>query len=156
VLRFGEALKRYWKRRQHERADALRHAGVEQVRADCRYRVNAEQQDQERCHQRSAADPGHSDKRADAEAGERIERKHLTDDIYPGAFEPRQNLGVRSFAKQQAGQSHRIGALRTAHKKRRVAAVSAMQLEQRIRGLSACEAIAVKFIREPIAVEAEP
>jgi hypothetical protein len=67
VLRFGAALKRYRKRRLHERADALRHAGVEQVRADCRYRVNAEQQDQERRHQRSAADPGHTDKRADAD-----------------------------------------------------------------------------------------
>ena len=49
------------------RADALRHRGVEQVRPDCRYRVNAEQQDQERRDQRSAADPGHTDKRADAD-----------------------------------------------------------------------------------------
>jgi hypothetical protein len=46
-------------------------------------------------------------------------------------------------------------ALRTARKKPRVAAVLAMHLE-RIRGLLACEAIALKYIGEPIAVEAQP
>jgi hypothetical protein len=59
-----------------QRADALRNGGVEQIRTDSRYRVNAEQQYQERRHQRTPTDPRHSDKGADAEAGQRIDRQH--------------------------------------------------------------------------------
>ena len=37
-------------------------------------RMNAEQQDQERGHQRAAADAGHADQHADGEPGQRIKR----------------------------------------------------------------------------------
>ena len=55
-------------------ADALGHRCVEQICADGGRRVEAEQQDQQRRHQRAAADPGEADERPDEDAGERIER----------------------------------------------------------------------------------
>jgi hypothetical protein len=42
----------------HERANALPHAGVDQVRAECRYRVNAEPQDRATSSARTSATGG--------------------------------------------------------------------------------------------------
>ena len=58
----------------HQRAAGLGRGGVEQVGADRRRGMDAEQQDEQRRHQRAAADAGHADQRADDEARKRIER----------------------------------------------------------------------------------
>ena len=60
-------------------AAAFRRRRIEQIGADRRGGMDAEQKDQERRHQRSAADAGHADKRADGKAGydvERVDRNH--------------------------------------------------------------------------------
>ena len=49
-------------------ADGLGHGGVEDVGADRGDRLDAEDEDQQRRHQRRAAHPGHADEHADAEA----------------------------------------------------------------------------------------
>ena len=56
------------------RSDALGHRGVEQVGADRRRRMEAEQQHQHWSHQRSAPHARHSDERADQETSKRVER----------------------------------------------------------------------------------
>ena len=58
----------------HQAAAGLGGRGIEQVGADRRGRVNAEQQDEQRRHQRATADTGHSDKQADAESGRDVKR----------------------------------------------------------------------------------
>ena len=57
-------------------ADHLGQGGEPEVGADRRGRRDAEQQHQDRRHQRAAADAGHADDRADAEAGERVQAVH--------------------------------------------------------------------------------
>ena len=52
----------------HDAAAGLGRGGIEQVGADGGRRVNAEQENQERGHQRAAAHACHSDKQADAES----------------------------------------------------------------------------------------
>src|SRR5262249_47939137 len=81
-----------------DRADALRHGGVEQVCPDRRYRVNVEQQDQEWGRQRPAADPGHSHQPADTEPGQRIKREHLMHETRRRTFKLRQNLAAPTWA----------------------------------------------------------
>jgi hypothetical protein len=44
--------------------------------------MNAEQQDQDRRHQRAAANAGHSDKEADTEAAQHVEQIDVTDRIH--------------------------------------------------------------------------
>ena len=56
------------------RSDALGHRRVEQVGADRSRRMEAEQHNQHRSHQRSPAHARHSDERADEETSQRIER----------------------------------------------------------------------------------
>ena len=58
----------------HQAAAGLGGRGIEQVGADRGRRVNAEQQDQQRRHQRAAADAGHADQEADAETRSNVER----------------------------------------------------------------------------------
>jgi hypothetical protein len=49
-------------------ATSLGGSGIEEIGADrCRW-VNAEQQDQQRSHQRAAAHAGHANQKADAES----------------------------------------------------------------------------------------
>ena len=48
-------------------ADGLGHRGVEDVGADRGHRLDPEDQDQQRRHQRCAAHAGHPDEQADAE-----------------------------------------------------------------------------------------
>ena len=48
-------------------AAGLGGGGIEQIRTDGCRRVDAKQQDQQRRHQRAAADAGHPDQQADAE-----------------------------------------------------------------------------------------
>ena len=66
----------------------LGQAGVEQIGPNGGRRVNPEQQHKERRHQRTAADAGEADQRADGEAGRRVERvdqmKHVGHGIPSG------------------------------------------------------------------------
>ena len=55
-------------------SQTLSRRGIEQVGADCTRRVNPEQQDQHRRHQRPAANAGQPDKRTHAKARQRIKR----------------------------------------------------------------------------------
>src|ERR1700761_8411912 len=55
-------------------ADGLGGGGIEEVGADGGRRVNAEQQDQQRRHQRAAAHARHANQEADTETGSHIER----------------------------------------------------------------------------------
>ena len=57
----------------HDAAAGLGGGGVEQIGADRGRGVDAEQQDQQRRHQRTAADAGHADQKADAETRGDIE-----------------------------------------------------------------------------------
>jgi hypothetical protein len=47
--------------------------GIKQIRADGRCRMDAEQQDQNRRHQRTSADAGQTDQQTDGKSGKRIE-----------------------------------------------------------------------------------
>src|SRR5262249_1679587 len=58
----------------HEAATGLGGRGIEQVGSDGRRRVNAKDENQERRHQRAAADARHPDKHADAESRSNIKR----------------------------------------------------------------------------------
>ena len=58
----------------HQCPDALGGRCIEQVGPDRGGRVNAEDEDQERGHQRAAADAGHPDEQADAESRSDIKR----------------------------------------------------------------------------------
>jgi hypothetical protein len=57
----------------HHAAAGLGGGGIEQVGADRGRWMNPEQQDQQRRHERTAADAGHSDQQADAEPGGDVE-----------------------------------------------------------------------------------
>ena len=59
-----------------QRAARLGQRRVKQVGADCRRRGDAEQQHQQRRHQRAAADAGNPDDGADREAGEDLSKIH--------------------------------------------------------------------------------
>ena len=58
----------------HQAAGGLGRRGIEQVGADRGRRMNPEQHDQDRRHQRAAADAGQADQHADGEAGHRVKR----------------------------------------------------------------------------------
>src|SRR5437660_3591374 len=58
----------------HEGTAGLGHGGVEQVRAHRGCRVYTKEQDEQGCHKRSPAHPGHPDQRADAKSRERVQR----------------------------------------------------------------------------------
>jgi hypothetical protein len=58
----------------HGGAADLGEAGIEQVGADCGGRVDAEQQHQQRRHQRAAADAGETNQCADRQTRQGIER----------------------------------------------------------------------------------
>ena len=66
-------------------AERLEDRAVQDVRADGDLRVEAEEQDQDRRHQRAAAHPGHADEHADEQARERE---------LPGHVEPLARAGI--------------------------------------------------------------
>jgi hypothetical protein len=57
----------------HQAAAGLGRRGIEQIGADGGDRMHAEQQNQQRCHQRPAANAGHTDQHADNKARKRIQ-----------------------------------------------------------------------------------
>jgi hypothetical protein len=66
-----------------DRTNAFGHGRVKQVGANGSRGVEAEEQHQERSHERAAADSGHADQRADEETGEGIERIVCREDRRP-------------------------------------------------------------------------
>ena len=66
----------------HQAAGGLGRRGVEQVGADRGRRMDAEQHDQDRRHQRAAADAGQADQHADGKAGHRVKRLQRLDRVH--------------------------------------------------------------------------
>src|ERR1700690_2443873 len=60
-----------------DRAEGLEDSPVQDVRADRRLRVEAEEQDQHRGHQRASAHARHADEHADQQAGEAELPRHV-------------------------------------------------------------------------------
>src|SRR5215471_11668652 len=58
----------------HQAAAGLRGRGVEEIGSHRGRRVHAEEEDQERRHERAASNTGHADKEADGKPGKRIKR----------------------------------------------------------------------------------
>jgi hypothetical protein len=72
-----------------ERAAGLGRGRVKQIGADSRGRMDTEQQYQQRCHERPAADTGHPDQKADGEPRSRIQQFSRNPSVHrdgPGAF----------------------------------------------------------------------
>src|SRR5579883_914829 len=63
-------------------APGLRRRGIEEVTPYRRRRMNPEQQNEERGHQRAAAHPGHSHESADGKSGDRVEEIDGMHDIH--------------------------------------------------------------------------
>ena len=66
----------------HGGADRFGNGGIEQIGADRGGRMDAEEQYQDRRHQRSAADAGLPDQQADEEAGHDIERMNRREEMH--------------------------------------------------------------------------
>ena len=85
----------------HRAAGGFRHRGIKKIGADGRRRVNAEQQNKQRRHQRTAANAGQSDQHTDAKPGRGIERlqhmqcAHRADLSLRYAFQSRGHACVR-------------------------------------------------------------
>ena len=80
----------------------LGHRRIEEVGADRGRRMEAEQQHQQRSHQRAAADAGQADEHADQEAGERIERIVGGKDRGSPLFTRSKGMKLRCFALLEA------------------------------------------------------
>jgi hypothetical protein len=71
------------------RPDALCDGGVQQIRSDGGGGVDAERQHQQRRHQRTAANPGQADQKADKKSGHRIQWIDRHADDQPPRVNPR-------------------------------------------------------------------
>jgi hypothetical protein len=79
----------------HRRAAGLRRAGIEQIGADRGRGVNAEQQDEQRRHQRAAPDASHAHQRTDRESAQRVEQIDRVDEVH-GSAVPLAQSSLRS------------------------------------------------------------
>ncbi len=77
----------------HHRAGGLGGGSEQQVGADGGGRVDAEQQDEQRGHQRAAADAGEADDQTDEKARQRIERIDAPDQMHAPAPMVAQAIG---------------------------------------------------------------
>jgi predicted P-loop ATPase len=73
----ADAQQRHWNAAAiavHKDPETLGYGRIKKIGAHRRRRMDAEEQDQQWRHQRSAAHSGHPDQRADAEPGQRVDR----------------------------------------------------------------------------------
>ena len=72
----------------HEAAAGLGGRGIKQVGSDRGRGMHAEQHDQDRRHQRAAADAGHANQEADGEARQRVQRINHRNDLVATGLQP--------------------------------------------------------------------
>src|SRR6202008_1033411 len=93
----------------HGGAGGLGRWGIEQVGAAAARRMHMEQQDQERLHQRAAADAGEADERADDHAAQDVERINVLEEILHGPHLPGALETAAPFPKSR-GQTPAVKA----------------------------------------------